>query len=125
MNFTQTDSNERPLVDWDRGGIDKPKTTSVRHLSLDGRIIITDMHHAGSGTGEGVGILARKGRGRARHMLPPYADTQRNRVWILNGSVTISVSFAVLYGIQAVADCDVLLPAAVSNFNEYCAMCSS
>lgn len=29
-----TGRNERPLMDWYRGGMDKPKTTSVRYLSL-------------------------------------------------------------------------------------------
>ena len=44
-----TGRNERPLADWYRGDMDKPKTTSARYLGLDKRITIADMHRAGSG----------------------------------------------------------------------------
>ena len=48
-----TGRNEKPLMDWYRGGMDKPKTTSARYPGLDERITIADMHHAGSGHWEG------------------------------------------------------------------------
>ena len=44
-----TGHNERPLVDWYRGDMDKPRATSARYLGLDERITIADMHRAGSG----------------------------------------------------------------------------
>ena len=44
-----TGRNEKPLMDWYRGGMDKPKTTSARYPGLDERITIADMHRAGSG----------------------------------------------------------------------------
>ncbi|OZG51613.1 transposase [Pseudoscardovia radai] len=44
-----TGRNERPLADWCRGDMDKPKTTCARHLGLDERITIAGMHRAGSG----------------------------------------------------------------------------
>lgn len=44
-----TGRNERPLVDWYRGGMDKPKRTDARYLCMDERIAIADMRRAGSG----------------------------------------------------------------------------
>lgn len=44
-----TGRNERPLVDWYRGGMDKPKQIDARYLCMDERIAIADMRRAGSG----------------------------------------------------------------------------
>ena len=44
-----TGRNERPLVDWYRGDMDKPKRIDARYLCMDERIAIADMRRAGSG----------------------------------------------------------------------------
>ena len=43
-----TGRNERPLVDWYRGDMDKPKQIDARYLCMDERITIADMHRAGN-----------------------------------------------------------------------------
>lgn len=43
-----TGRNERPLVDWYRGGMGKPKRIDARYLCMDERITIADMHRAGN-----------------------------------------------------------------------------
>ncbi len=43
-----TGRNERPLVDWYRGGMGKPKQIDARYLCMDERITIADMHRAGN-----------------------------------------------------------------------------
>ncbi|KFI51286.1 IS1603, transposase, partial [Bifidobacterium biavatii DSM 23969] len=42
-----TGRNEKPLVDWYRSTVDKPKKISTRYLSQDERMSIADWRHAG------------------------------------------------------------------------------
>ncbi|WP_238548422.1 IS30 family transposase [Bifidobacterium biavatii] len=54
-----TGRNEKPLVDWYRSTVDKPKKISTRYLSQDERMSIADWRHAGMGVREIARRLAR------------------------------------------------------------------